>query len=91
MTELHQPVRRCLESGHVFVPGKGDSRYCSDQCADKAREKRQIVHFQHPAWSQPREACGSWSRIPVRMTTVAADVGCGNCKRTTAWKKAVAD
>lgn len=63
--------------------------YCSQACADQFGPGR-VVHFQHPAWPDGREACGSWTSRKPRVTAVAADVECGNCKQTLVWKKAIA-
>lgn len=82
-------IARC-PGGHVFVVSRGCRKYCSQRCADEFGP-RGPLHFHRPGCEQPREACGSWTRLVPRITTVPGDVECGNCKRTDAWKKAVAD
>jgi hypothetical protein len=82
-------IARC-PGGHAFVVTQGCRKYCSQACADQFGLPR-TVHFQHPAYPAGREACGSWANFDPPMTTVPADVGCGNCKRTDVWKKAMAD
>jgi len=81
-------LARC-PGGHLFVVTRGCRKYCSQQCADEFGP-RGMLHFQHPGWEQPREACGSWTRLVPRVTSDPLIVACWNCKRTTVWKKAAA-